>query len=220
MKLIFIIFFLLLTKSSFCQDSLYNIVSRNICNCLTDKKVEGLSYKVAASCVNTEMGNISEQFEHQIIQKYGNDVSDEESIKFGKKLGLQISLKLIESCPNYRGLMDTARFSLYSYLNKDSLIKQISILNSSDSINRNVNFFLKRAKMLFWVSDFSNATKDAEEILKFDSTNQLALHITAINFEFAHNYAAALKIYNSLYVKYNNPRYAIDAELVKWKLKK
>lgn len=220
MRLILVIFLLLLIKFSFCQISLYHTVSKNVCSCLADKKGEGLSYKVAVSCINTEMENISEDFRNQMTQEYGNDISAEESTQFAKEFGLQVALELIDSCPNYRGLMDTARYSLYSYLNRDSVINQISILNSKDSLNRNLNFFVKRAKMLFWISDFKNAEKDAENILKLDSTNQLALHIKAINLEIKDNYASALKIYNFLYYKYKNPRYEIDAALVKWKIKK
>ena len=189
MRTIMTIFLLIITKLSFCQDALYNIISKNVCSCLTEKKDEVLSYKVAVLCLNTEMENNSESFEDQMTQKYGEDISKDEAAQFAKEFGLQVALKLIDSCPDYRGLMDTARYSLYSYLNKDSIINQITILNSVDSVNRHLNFFLKRAKMLFWISDFKNASKDAEQILKWDSTNQLALHITAINLEIEHHYA-------------------------------
>ena len=166
------------------------------------------------------MENQSELFENEGIAKYGNSITEKESSVFAKEIGLKSSLNLIENCSTYRKLIDTARYSLYSYLNRDSLLTEISKLNLMDSSIRNVNFYIKRCRMLFWIVNFEDAFKDAQQILILDKTNQLGLHVTAMHMELNKEYSRALEIYKNLYNISSNPRYAIDEALVQWKLKK
>ena len=178
MRLIFVTLFIVFYNVANCQDTLYNVLTKNICNCLNYKKVRGfLTYNDAINCVNKENENQSELYIQEGILKYGESVTETQAIQFAKDFGLNVSLKLIDSCSSYRELMDTARYSLYNYLNKDSLIKEIAKLKLINTNDRNLNFYIKRARMLFWVSNFKDAFEDAEQILKIDSTNQLGLHI-------------------------------------------
>ena len=218
LRFLFLIILLIHFTHSYCQDSLCSIIAKNVCTCLNDKEI--INYKTTVDCVNTEMQNQSELFANEGIAKYGNSISEKESNLFGKEVGLKVSLRLIENCSTYRNIMDTARYSLYSYLNRDSLLTKISKLNLTDSINRNLNFYVKRCRMLFWIANFEDAFKDAQKILILDNTNQLGLHVTAMHMELNKEYSGALKIYKNLYNISSNPRYAIDEALVQWKLTK
>lgn len=218
LRLVFSIILLLQFLHSYCQDSLCILIAKNVCICLNSKEI--INYKIAVDCVNSEMENQSELFEKEGVAKYGISISEKESSEFAKEIGLKSSLNLIENCSTYTKLMDTARYSLYSYLNRDSLLTEITKLNLMDSSIRNLNFYIKRCRMLFWIVNFEGAFKDAQQILILDNTNQLGLHVTAMHMELNKDYPGALEIYKNLYNISSNPRYAIDEAIVQWKFKK
>ena len=220
MKILFGTVFIFFFNISYAQNTVSNIIAKNVCNCLRNKLSQGtLIYKDAVNCINFENEAQSELYINEAVQKYGDSPTSSQAIQYAKDVGLNVSLNLIDSCSSYRELMDTARYSLYSYLDKDSLLTEISKLNLADTSNRKLNFYTKRAKMLFWISNIKEAAQDARQILKIDSTNQLGLHISAMQFELNHDYESALNIYTALYKTSNNPRYAIDAAIAKWKIK-
>ena len=219
MRPFFITLSFFLFSHSYGQDSLSNIIANNTCSCLNNNKNQrAIVYNDVVKCVNDENEKQSDFYVKEGIRKYGDSVTESQAIGFAKEIGLQVSLKLIKACPVYRNIMDTARYSLYSYMNKDSLINEIYKMNQIDVKDRSLNFYVKRCKMFFWLSKIKDAFEDAEQILALNSTNELGLHVKAMYLELNHDYDSALKIYTDLYNNSNNPRYAIDATLVKFKL--
>jgi hypothetical protein len=216
-KMTFSVLFLLVFYNSYCQDSLSGVMAKELCSCLMNKKInQVVIYNDAIQCVAQVNEKESDFYMREGVRIYGDSITETQATTFAKEIGLKVSLESIKNCPVYRNLIDTARYSMYSYLNRDSLLVELSKINQNK--DHNLNFYLKRCKIFFWLSQLKDAYTDAGQILILSSTNELGLHIKAMYLESKYDYIPALEIYNTLYQKSKNPRYAIDVALVKYKI--
>lgn len=191
--LLFILFtFSLKLYSQIDIDKLY---SNSICICFDSlKQKQAISDKTFPLCFQKAIERNPHPFIEECLRKYG-DTSEQTGYKFGKIFAERMSITLVNNCRSYFIITDSLRYEEYKNLNKDSLKKEVSILESKYPSKREKSFFDTRGQLYFQMGSYNNALNDINLVLKEEPNNVKNIFTKAWICEIQGNFTEAILLY-------------------------
>ncbi len=211
----FLVFlFVLGTLGSRAQDSLFRSLETGVCLGLAKEK----------TVTNTGYRQIFEQsleqqhaaFLEQCMKKFG-DSSKESQEKFTDLLFDSLSVQLVYSCRPYYRFIDEIRYEGILGQNKDSVIRQINMMNASSPELWTASTYTKRGILFLQVARLDFALLDFEEALRIDPVATQAMYGKAWVLELKKRYQEAFDLYQKLFILTGNNMYQVFAAVVERK---
>jgi len=196
------------------QDSLDNIISKDVCPCLSEAKI--LTIDAMETCFQSSL----ERHKSIVIQyclKVYKDTSAETGHKLGLDLVQRLSVSMIATCKPFYKLMDSLRYSKLSGLDKESIKTEIEKMNNSDTAIWNADFFSERGVKFFQIADLDKALSDFNHALLLDKNAFQSMYFKAWTLERKGNYDEAIVIYQDLFQKTNKSDVNMVTEIAKRK---
>ncbi len=194
------VFCLLLVLSTFsvksyCQTDIDKFYSNSICNCYDSlKQIKAISNITFPLCFQKAIERNPLPFIEECLRIYG-DTSEQIGYQFGKVFAERMSISLVNNCRPYFLITDSLRYEEYKYLNKDSLKKEVSILESKYPGKREKSFFDNRGLLYFQMGLYNNALDDINIVLKEDPNNVKNIFTKAWINEIQGNFTEAILLY-------------------------
>lgn len=204
---------------TFSQDSLDAKLSKSVCICLDSvKALEDFTEDIFGECLQKNTQSFYNLLMEACMLKYG-DTTKENSERFGVELMERISNNMVHNCDAYFIFIDSFRYKHYDNLNKDSLKKQLAVLNNTKDLEKDKYFYSNRISSFFHLKMYDSALKDIEIVLKEDISNIQALTTKAWINEIRGDYSQAITLYEKAAQLSNNKGLYTLIEVVKRKRK-
>jgi len=214
MRYFIIIVTTFLSTTCIAQDSLDNMISADVCACLSQTK--GLTIDAMANCFQSSL-----EKHKAIVIKYCLRVYNDTSAETGHKLGLELfqrlSVSMIATCKPFYILMDSLRYSQLLGLDKDSIKIDIETMSRSDTTSWNSDFFSARGVKYFQISELDKALSDFNHSIKLDKNAFQSMYFKAWTLEQKGYFDEAIIIYHDLFQKTNKSDVNMMAEIAKRK---
>lgn len=194
---VFALLFVFLTCSlkCFCQTDIDKFYTNSICNCYDSlKQNQAISNITFPLCFQKAIEKNPLPFIKECLRIYG-DTSEQTGYKFGKVFAERMSISLVNNCRPYFLITDSLRYEEYKYLNKDSLKKEVSILESKYPGKREKSFFDNRGLLYFQMGLYNNALDDIKIVLKEEPNNVKNIFTKAWINEIQGNFTEAILLY-------------------------
>ena len=180
------------------QDSIYQIVNKQTCACITTKS--GISFSLAdyRNCLTQTLNRNSKLILAELKKTYPDSLSSyKKGYEYGQAVGSRLDTDLVYTCDAYFKIADTLRAASYRVNNKDSL-RQLLVDLNNPGITRDVMFYQRRALTNFLLGLQDDADRDALEVFKQNPSSIAALFIHASYLEANSKFAEAASLYYRL----------------------
>ena len=193
-KTVLAILVLLSFSAIHAQDSIYQVINKETCACITAKSSRPFQLEDYRACI-TQTLNRNMQTILVELKKQNPDSLHyyQMGYKYGQAIGSRLDTDLVYNCDAYFKIADTMRASAFRISNMDSLRQRLVLLNGPANV-RDLSFFRQRAIVNFLLGLINDANSDAEQVLKQEPTNIacLLIHATYLEGNKQYNEAAAL----------------------------
>jgi tetratricopeptide (TPR) repeat protein len=180
------------------QDSVYQVINKQTCACITAKSAKPFSLEDYRKCVTQTLNNNTKIIASQLKKLYPDTLNNyKKGYEFGQAVGSRLDTDLVYTCDAYFKIADTLRAASYRVSNSDSLRKLLVDLNGPD-VPRDAVFYQRRALVSFLLGLLDNADRDALEVFKENPNNIAALFIHANYLEANKKYSDAAYLYYRL----------------------
>ncbi|HEU4607385.1 MAG TPA: tetratricopeptide repeat protein, partial [Chitinophagaceae bacterium] len=166
MKLIALFAAILLSGTIGAQDSLENIISSQVCDCLTEKQVR--SQEDFLGCFAEVLEDNKQAVAEACFRLY-QDTSYESGYKWGKLLYQKIAVSMVASCTPYYQIMDSVRNVPLLNANTDSLRLELQKMYQQNSGSSDKRFYADRGLLHFQLNELPEALADFEQAVTLDS---------------------------------------------------
>lgn len=171
MKKIFIVTILLFNYIVYSQDAAYEIVGKETCECLNNKKLD--FSKLPKETLKTELGFCMLQSYYKNSDKFkGKDKINLDNDEGMSKLGEEVAMKMLESCPDV--ILELGREELENKKVVDDILVDLKIegqfieIIKNDFLSISVKDNSGRIYSLLMLSFFENSNLITENLLKKD----------------------------------------------------
>lgn len=212
-QLLFSLFFLG-SLSSRAQDSLFRSLEADVCQALAKEK--NITNEVYRNIFEQSIRRQHAFFAEECLKKFGDSTGDSQE-KFSSQIFDSISVQLVFSCRPYYRFIDEVRYEGILGLNKDSIVRQINIMNASSPELWTAATFTKRGILFLQVARLDFALLDFEEALRMDPVAIQAMFGKAWVLELKKRYDEAFDLYQRLYILTGNNMYQVFAAVAERK---
>jgi tetratricopeptide (TPR) repeat protein len=196
------------------QDSLIRSLEVEVCQALAKEKK--ISNEVYRNIFEQSLRQQHTVFAEECLKKFGDSTNDSQE-KFANQIFDSISVQLVYSCRPYYRFIDEVRYDGILGQNKDSVVRQINIMNASSPELWTASTFTKRGILFLQVARLDFALLDFEEALRMDPVAIQAMYGKAWVLELKKRYEEAFDLYQRLYILTGNNMYQIFAAVVERK---
>src|SRR4051794_20237574 len=123
MKRLILLCSVFITVSLSAQDSLYNALQKDVCNCLQNKGTLPSPLTDFRNCIRQAFVDNITLVESEVLEKFGTTATYEQGQELGRKIGERLDTSLVYTCDIYFQAADSLRYTQFNF-NKDSLKKE------------------------------------------------------------------------------------------------
>jgi hypothetical protein len=180
------------------QDSVYRVINKQTCDCITGKSAKPFNLEDYRRCVTQTLNNNTKLIAPQIKKSYPDTIDNfRKGYDFGLAIGSRLDTDLVYSCDAYFKIADTLRAASYRGNNTDSLRQLLVELNGPD-VTHDAVFYQRRALVNFLLGLLDDADRDALEVFKDNPNNIAALFVHANYLETNKKFSDAAYLYYRL----------------------
>ncbi len=214
MKIVLLAIILLLSFTTYAQDSLLKVITTHVCQCMEkqDMKIN----QIFNECID-EFALSNPEVIEKLIKERSLGNSQEDMYSVGRKFGEILSIELMYNCPAYYRAFDSLRNVGLNQFNKDTVQLEIALLNNIDSTKRDNTFYTKRGVLYVKAHEFDLALKDFETAVRLNQATGETLYFKAWMHEKKKEYDKALALYDTMISQSGIAAFKIAAAYVKKK---
>jgi hypothetical protein len=179
------------------EQKIYEMVRNDVCACLQLKLKSRTKLADLKTCVSDGLKNSLPIIQKEVLSKFPDSLGYEKGYEWGQMIGSKLDTDLVYHCDVYFIATDTLRTSMYKVTNKDSLNQILKTINNSTN-EKNFDFFVQRSRTNFLLANYKAAHDDAEEVLKKQPENTVAIFIKAWYLESDKKFGEAALLYYQL----------------------
>jgi tetratricopeptide (TPR) repeat protein len=210
MKLPLLILQLFYYSFSFGQSQDEKNILSDFCDCYT--KTKSIEVDINLPCITKifKSGKHNAYIKKQAALKK-QPATFETGLKIGEELFYRNQIQFINTCDEFRRLIDSARFSPLKTINIDTAKRSLEVLNKISSDKRNIDFFTRRGYFHLIAQNLDSAQQDFDSAIALGDTIPQTLYFKAIALEFQKKYEEAIMIYSKLATITKNDLYKLCA---------
>jgi hypothetical protein len=180
------------------QDSLYQVINKQTCACITSKSTKPFGVEDYKNCLTQTLNRNSKMIFSELKKTYPDSLNNyKKGYEYGQAIGSRLDTDLVYTCDAYFKIADTLRAASYRVDNKDSL-RQLLVDLNDPTVTRDVIFYQRRALTNFLLGLLDDADRDALEVFKQNPNSIAALFIHATYLETNNKFADAASLYYRL----------------------
>lgn len=196
--IIFLIVFLFSVTAAKSQDSVYQIINKQTCACISAKSNTNFTLADYRNCLTQTLNRNSKLILAELKKTYPDSLSNyKKGYEYGQAVGSRLDTDLVYTCDAYFKIADTLRAASYRVSNKDSL-RQLLVDLNNPGMTRDVLFYQRRALTNFLLGLQDDADRDALEVFKQNPNSIAALFIHASYLEANNKFTDAAALYYRL----------------------
>jgi|GEM_PF-1705921 len=197
-------------------DELNDNFQKEVCTCLNNSPQKTMD--TAGACIDNWITRYSSKFT-SYIDFNSKKKPEEQFNEIAAKFIRQNRENLVVNCDEVCEILKSLREQLLDRDKKNYESIGLDSLNNNYDNQEDVEFLLTRGKYYFYHSDFENAEKDFNEILKSNPKDEKAVYFLGLINEFTGNYQKAIDYYTQLIEITKEETYLYDIYLAKKKMK-